>query len=80
MPLDIALRLAHVVERRFRRHEGRVLDAARGVVDIGDQRAFRPSVLEPVMPRAIDLDELADALAPVARLVDRGQAMLAVLP
>ena len=78
--LDIALRLAHVVERRFRRHEGGVLDKARGVVDIGDQRAFRPSVLEPVMPRAIDLDELADALAPVTWLVNRGQAMLAVLP
>src|ERR671916_482327 len=47
--------LAQVVEGRLGRHEGGVEDPAGGVVDIGDQRAFRPAVLEPEVLRAVDL-------------------------
>jgi len=52
MALNIGLGLTQIVERRFGRHEGGMLDAARRVVDIGDQRAFWTAILEPVMPGA----------------------------
>jgi hypothetical protein len=48
-----------------------VLNAARRVVDVGDQRALRAAVLKPMVPGAVDLDEFADALAAMPGLMDR---------
>ena len=50
------------------------------VVDEDEQRARRAAVFEPGVVAAIDLDELAQAGAAVARLVDRGSALAARLP
>jgi hypothetical protein len=53
---------------------------AGGVVDEHQQRAHRSPVLEPGVVAAIDLDELAQAGSPVARLVDLGRALPARRP
>jgi len=53
---------------------------ARRVVDEHQQRALRAAVLEPPVLAAVDLHQLADALAPMARLMDALSPLLAVSP
>lgn len=54
-----------VVERRFRTHEAQLEQATRRVVDVDQQRATGPAVLEPLVVAAVDLDQLgAEAVAP----------------
>jgi hypothetical protein len=78
--LEIAARRTEVVERRFRRHEARLHEAAGGVIDEGEQRAGRAAVFEPCMLRAIDLHQLTEALAATARLVRGSQPVAAIDP
>ena len=78
--LEITLRLAQIIERRFGGDKGRMHDPARRIVDVSDQSALRAAVLKPEMLRAIDLDELAHTLPAVPRLMDGRQAMPAVTP
>src|SRR5207248_9747813 len=53
---------------------------ARRVVDEHQQRALRAAVLEPPVLAAIELHQLANALAPMARLMDARAPLLAVSP
>jgi hypothetical protein len=74
--LNIGLGLAQIVQRRFRRHKGRVQNAAGSIIDISDSRGFRHEVLEPIMPRTINLSPFARTFTPTARLINLGQAVL----
>ena len=53
---------------------------ARGIIDKTEQRTRRTAVLKPGMLRAVDLHQLAQAIAPPARLMRRGETMSTVLP
>src|SRR5882762_5504877 len=53
---------------------------ARRIVDKHQQRALRPAVFEPPMFAAVDLHQLANALAPMARLVNTPAPLFAVEP
>jgi len=53
---------------------------AGGVIDVHQQRAGRRAVLEPRVITAIDLHQLTQTRAPVARLVHLGRAQLARHP
>jgi hypothetical protein len=53
---------------------------ASGVVDEDEQSALRTPILEPPVLRAVDLDQLADALSTIAGLVDPSAALLAIRP
>jgi hypothetical protein len=53
---------------------------ARRIVDKHQQGALRPAILKPPMLAAIELNQLADALAPRTGLVNPFQALLAIDP
>jgi hypothetical protein len=53
---------------------------ARRIIDKYQQGALRPALLKPPMLAAINLNQLADALAPRTGLVNPFQALLAVDP
>src|SRR5467141_1973534 len=53
---------------------------ARRIVDKHQQRALRPAVFEPPMFAAVDLHQLANALAPMARLMNTPAPLFAVEP
>src|SRR4051794_9319890 len=53
---------------------------AGGIIDEHQQRALRPTILKPPMLVAVDLNQLADAVAPRTGLVNPFQALLAVNP
>jgi hypothetical protein len=53
---------------------------AGGVVDEDEQGALRAAILEPPVLRAVDLDQLADALAAIAGLVDPTAALHPIRP
>lgn len=72
VPLQICAGGLHVGEGGLALCHLEVHQLAGGVVDIDQQAAARAAALEPVMVRAIDLDELAAALAPIAGLVEPG--------
>ena len=55
---------------RLRRRELQRDQAARRVIDEHDQRAARPAPLEPVVRRAVDLDEFAKPAPAITQLVD----------
>ena len=48
---------------------------AGGVVDIDQRRAGRRPVFNPTMVAAVNLDQLAQAVAAAARLVDLGRTL-----
>lgn len=50
------------------------------IVNVDEQGALRPTGLEPPVLRAIDLDQLTDTLAAIARLMNRLHPLLAILP
>ncbi len=79
--LAVALQLApgrvEVVDGGFRVHEAQLHQAAGGIVDVHQQRADRAAILEPMVVRAVDLDQLPETVTPVPRLVDRRVALLA---
>ena len=51
-----------------------------GIVDVDQKRAGWSCILEPVVLEAVDLDEFADAVAPIARLVHSFELLPALLP
>lgn len=54
--------------------------AAGRIIDADEQGALRAAVFEPPMLRAIDLDELTDTVATMARLVHRLEPLPAIAP
>src|SRR6267378_1354221 len=71
--LAVALKISagrgEVVERRFALHEAQLHQATGRVVDVNQQRAAGTALLEPGVLGAVDLNQFAEALAPVARLM-----------
>ena len=53
---------------------------AGGVVDEDQQTAHRSAIFEPTMLGAVDLDQLADAVASIPGLVDLAAALPSILP
>ena len=50
------------------------------IIDIDEQSALRPAILEPPMLGAVDLDQLAPAVPAIARLVRTRAPRFAILP
>jgi hypothetical protein len=67
-------------ERRLALDELQMHQPAGCIVDKHQQGALRPAILKPPMLAAIDLNQLADALAPGTGLVNSFQALLAIDP
>src|SRR4051812_44943595 len=67
-------------ERRLALDELQMHQPARRVIDKHQQGALRPAILKPPMLAAVDLNQLANALAPRTGLVNLFQALLAVDP
>jgi hypothetical protein len=66
--LQVTTGRLEVVERGLGR-EAQLHKTARRVVDVDQQRASRPALLEPRVVRTVDLDQLADARAAAAWLL-----------
>jgi hypothetical protein len=67
-------------EGRFTLEELEVHQPTGRVVDEYEQCALRPTILKPPVLAAVDLDQLANAIAPITRLVDTLPSLLAVSP
>jgi hypothetical protein len=80
MRLQIGAGRPEVIKRRFRGDEPQLHQPARRVIDKSQQRAWRAAILKPGVLRAVDLHQLAQAIAPPARLMRRGETMPTVLP
>ena len=80
MLLQIGAGRPEVIKRRFRGDEPQLQQSARCIIHKTQQRAWRAAILEPGVLRAVDLDQFAQAIAPPARLMRRGQTMPTVLP
>src|SRR4051812_3884786 len=78
--LQISPGRMEIRERRLALDELQMHQPAGRVIDEHQQRALRPAILKPPMLAPVDLNQLADALAPRTRLVNPFQALLAVDP
>ena len=80
MRLQVVARRPEVIEGRLRGNEPELHQPARGVIHEGQQRAHLATVLEPCVFGAVDLHQLAQTIAPPARLMRRGQAVPPIGP
>jgi len=80
MLLQIGAGCPEVIKRRFRGDEPQLHQPARRIIHKSQQRARRAAILEPGVLRAVDLHQFAQAIAPPARLMRRGETMPTVLP
>src|SRR6266851_10417506 len=80
MRLQIGAGRPEVIKRRFRGDEPQLHQPARRIIAESQQRARRAAVLKPGVLRAVDLHQFAQAIAPPARLMRRGETMPTVLP
>src|SRR6266436_4207577 len=78
--LEISPGGVEIGEGRLAFDKLQVHQPARRIVDKHQQRALRPAVFEPPMFAAVDLHQLANALAPMARLVNTPAPLFAVEP
>src|SRR5205085_5781328 len=78
--LQIGAGGVEVRESRLALDKLKMHQPARRVVDEHEQRALWAAVLKPPVLAAVDLHQLADALAPMARLMDALAPLLAVSP
>src|ERR1700693_2634550 len=77
---QIALKNGEIAPGRFGLVEMQSDDSARCIVDEDQETAARPTVLKPGMLGAVDLDELAKALASSSRRMKLEPANTFVLP
>ena len=80
VPLKVGPRRAHVGEGALALDHLDVHKLAGGIVDEDQERALRTAALEPPVLGAVDLDELAAAVTPVARLIRARALGRTVLP
>src|SRR6266852_8621341 len=80
MLLQMGAGCPEVIKRRFRNDEPQLHQPARRIIHESQQRARRAAILEPGVLRAVDLHQFAQAIAPPARLMRRGQTMPTILP
>src|SRR5204863_6150954 len=80
MRLQIGAGRPEVIKCRFRADEPQLHQPAGRIVHKSQQRAWRAAILEPGVLRAVDLHQLAQAIAPPARLMRRRETMPTVLP
>src|SRR5260370_15716167 len=76
--LQIGAGSMEISESRLALDKLKMHQPARRVIDEHQQRALRAAVLEPPVLAAVDLHQLADALAPMARLMDALPSLLAI--
>src|SRR6266478_267457 len=69
-----------IIEGTFALDKLQMHQAAGGVVDEDEQGALWPPSLEPPVFRTVDLDQLAQTIAAVPRLMNRLQPGPAILP
>src|SRR5213079_1666857 len=69
MNLQIGAGRPEVIKRRFRGDKPQLHQPARRIIDKSQQRARRAAILEPGVLRTVDLHQLAQAIAPPARLM-----------
>src|SRR5260221_14795106 len=69
-----------IIEGTFALDKLQMHQAAGGVVDEDEQGALWPPSLEPPVFRTVDLDQLAQAIAAIPRLMNRLQPGPAILP
>src|ERR1700722_17931535 len=67
---QIALQSLEIGKRALRWHKAKLHQSAGGVIDEHQKRAGRRPIFEPAMVRTVDLDQLADMLTTMARLLD----------
>lgn len=77
--LDVGAHRLEIGERALARHELQSINWRR-IVDEHQQRALRTALLEPPMLAAIDLDQLADTVAAMPRLMNPRLAIAALDP
>src|ERR1700682_742078 len=70
MVLQIALQGLEIGKRALGWDKAKLHQSASGVVDEHQKRAGRRPIFEPAMVRTVDLDQLADMLTTMARLLD----------
>ena len=80
VPAQVRGGRCEVVERGLGLDEAELHGAARRIIDVHEQRARRAAILEPRVLAAVDLDELADAVAAMARLVGPADPLAARRP
>src|SRR5215475_4669290 len=80
VPLQIGARRLEIIERRLRLHELQMHQPARRIVDVNEQRTLRPARLKPPMPRAVDLDQLPNAISTMPRLMHSRHPLPPILP
>src|SRR4051812_21339373 len=78
--IQIGPRRLEIIKRRLRLHKLQMHQPARRVVDIDQQRALRAARLEPPMLRSVDLDQLANAIPTMPRLMHRPHPLPTILP
>src|ERR1700719_484212 len=78
--LQIAACRVEISKGRLALDKLEVHQSAGRVIDEHQQRALWPAIFEPPMLAAIDLHQLADTVAPVARLMNLLPPLLAVSP
>src|ERR1700726_5232683 len=70
MVLQMALQSLEIGKRALRWHKAKLHQSAGGVIDEHQKRAGRRPIFEPAMVRAVDLDQLAEMLTAMTRLLD----------
>src|SRR4249919_2484625 len=78
--IQIGPRRLEIIKRRLRLHKLQMHQPARRVVDVDQQRALRYAPLEPPMLRSVDLDQLANAIPTMPRLMNRPHPLPTILP
>src|SRR5258706_7331816 len=68
--LQIALQSLEIGKRALEWNKAKLHQSAGGVIDEHQKRAGRRPIFEPAMVRAVDLDQLANMLTTMARLLD----------
>ena len=70
MLLQIALQSLEIGKRALRWDKAKLHQSAGGVIDEHQRRAGRRPIFERAMVRTVDLDQFADMLTTMARLLD----------
>src|ERR1700680_2404112 len=70
MVLQIALQSLEIGKRALGWDKAKLHQSAGGVIDEHQKRAGRRPIFEPAMVRAVDLDQFAEMLAAIPRLLD----------
>src|SRR3546814_14494021 len=80
MPFNIRAGRIHIGNSSLALDHLEVHQLTGRVVDIDEQGALRPAILKPPMLRTVDLDQLAEAVPTIARLIGARAARNTISP